>query len=90
MNYKNNQLSHVFFFQREGLYGQGTLVLKGWVEALDMGEKHGGKAREEPGQPATWMGSPWFTHRNVPEPKAPFRSLLELSLSAWKEHKLST
>lgn len=38
------------FFQREGLYGLGTLVLKGWVEVLDVAEKDGGKAREKPGQ----------------------------------------
>lgn len=60
----------------------GSPVLKGCVEARNVGEEHGGKARVEPGQLATWTGSPWFIHRNAPEHQAPFRSLLELSLSA--------
>lgn len=85
-----NQRSHsFFFFQREGLYSQGPPVLKGCVEALDVGEEHGGKASEEPGQLATWTGSPRFTHRNAPEHQAPFRSLLELSLSAALERDIS-
>lgn len=78
-----------FFFQREGLYSQGPPVLKGCVEALDVSEERGGKASEEPGQLATWTGSPRFTHRNAPEHQAPFRSLLELSLSAALERDIS-
>lgn len=83
MNYKAPiKYPTSFFSQREGLYSQGAPVLKGCVEALDVGEEHGRKAREEPGQLATWTGSPRFIHRNAPELQASVRSLLELSLSA--------